>query len=151
MNKKIIFWVIIAVLITVIAVLLQFTPDIDGSTLVIEKKDGETVEMAMEDILRLEGITFPTADPVISQFYEKYKKDSLVKVFYVQQFLHTEDFAGLIFHSTDGARVLIENEPIILITLEKQNKDYSLRLIIPGDSFSQRWLKNVCRITIHEN
>jgi len=148
MNKNIMFWVIIVIIVVVIAVLLQFAPKSDGSALIVETVGGEIIEVPFNDILKLEGITFPTPDLVINQFYEKYKKDNLIKVFFVQQLLPSGDFTRFVFHSVDGARVMIEDESLVLIALEKQNEDYTLRLIIPEDNFSQRWLKNVCRITI---
>jgi hypothetical protein len=62
------------------------------------------------------------------------------------------DFTRYIFHSADGARVMIAPQAhrdfLILMALEFEDGEYSLRLIMPEDSFSQRWLKNVVRIEV---
>ena len=137
MLKRKYFFLVIIVIIGVIAILLRFTPNHDSDVLIIEFPNNEILEITFDKIIEMEGVVF-----------ENYDKPTLVKIVSIQQLLPEFDFIRLLFHSTDGAKVLIENETNILIALEKNNDQYTLRLIMPDDNFSQRWLKNVCRITV---
>ena len=164
-KKK--FWAIVSVLVVILLVLLALRPEMeDADVLTIELRSGEISKVSIADLQRFEGIDFENLGDesevvwLYEGFYERYRAsrgDRLLRVFYFNQILEFSGFAGveytrLVFHSADGARVMIapqENrDSLILMALELENGVYTLRLIMPEDSFSQRWLKNVVRIEV---
>ena len=164
MGKKNVFWVINAIVVVVIVVLLLLRPQqVVGGDLTIESVVGLT-EIPINVLQTLSGIDLdslaPESKTIVERFYEKYKSDkgdSLLNVFFIEQILRfvdlgDADYSRMIFQSIDGARVVIEpragKDSLILMTLEKVNDKHSLRLVMPEDSFSQRWLKNIVRITL---
>jgi hypothetical protein len=160
-RQKKIFWIIIIVIVALLSVLILFLPKQISGYLIIEGVDGEITELSIQYIKSLAGIDFENMVPStetnqsLLRFYERYKQDkgdSLISVYYIEQFIGGKPYTRLIFHSADGVRVMIQPssdvDSLILITLEKNKEEYSLRLIMPRDNFSQRWLKNVVRIVI---
>ena len=64
--------------------------------------------------------------------------------------LNSDNWQNLIFYSSDGAQVQINRTELPLLYLSQitKNQENYLRLIIPSDSFSQRWLKKINRIAL---
>jgi len=171
MKKRTIYWLVFAALILALITLIAMLPNYDSTLLTIENKDGELSEISINDIYTTKGIDFENLQnfndeavehtiSVLQSFYEKYSEDkgnSLIKVYYFDQIMQKSPLRDLTyrqitFQSADGAQVLIQpteyKDNLILITLEKDGSKYSLRLIMPEDTFSQRWLKNVVKITL---
>jgi len=64
--------------------------------------------------------------------------------------INIEPYEQIIFHSTDGGSMavnIIELNDLYLVDLKNKSESY-LRLIIPTDEFSQRWLKYINRIEL---
>ena len=60
-----------------------------------------------------------------------------------------EDYKEFTFYSIDGGRISFDEiENFYLVFIEDSNEEY-LRLVIPQDDFSQRWLKHVNKIEIN--
>jgi len=168
MSAKKKFWLIFGIVFISLIVLLILRPEMaDATTLVIELNSGDTHEINISDLRRLEGIDFQNLGEesevvvnLLERFYERYRAsrgDKLIKVFYFSQIIQFSgsdsfEFTDILFHSADGARILISPQEhrdfLILMALELENGEYSLRLIMPEDNFSQRWLKNVVRIKV---
>jgi hypothetical protein len=168
MSAKKKFWLTFGIVFVSLIVLLVLRPEMaDATTLVIELSSGETHEINIQDLRRSEGIDFQNLGEesevvvnLLERFYERYRVsrgDKLIKVFYLHQILEFSrsesiEFTDILFHSADGARILISPQEhkdfLILMALELENGEYSLRLIMPEDNFSQRWLKNVVRIEV---
>jgi len=172
-KKK--FWIVVGVVLGLIAFLMLFRPLYYTGVLVVENDEGESVRIQISDLYTIRGIDFQNlrtnvevygnADlehviRLMERFYDRHREDrgrNLLKVFYVDQVirfsqLQSMDYVRLIFHAADGARVVIEPQQhrdfLILLALERDRRDLSLRLIMPEDNFSQRWLKNVVRIEV---
>jgi glycerophosphoryl diester phosphodiesterase len=64
--------------------------------------------------------------------------------------LNSDNWQHIIFHSSDGAQVKIKRTELPLLYLSQitKNQESYLRLIIPSDSFSQRWLKKINHIAL---
>ena len=62
--------------------------------------------------------------------------------------LNEKDYSKIVFYSSDGGTLAVNsNEINELYLMEKtKGKKKYLRLIIPNDNFSQRWLKYIVRI-----
>jgi hypothetical protein len=139
-----------------LGVLLSLSPKVEPDVLIIEDSSGQHSELKLSDIAQKEGIDCKkVSDETMLNFHDKYSKDkadTFLKAFYLNDIIDRSDYKLLTFNSADGATVIIEPKPdrdnLILLTLEKNQDNLSLRLIMPEDSFSQRWLKNVVRIYI---
>ena len=173
-NKKT-FWLIFATVLIFLVLLLIARPKVDPDILTVEEQGGDHIEIPIKELQTLKGIDFQNLTPdtddaeiihtveLLERFYEKYSEEkgkTLIKIFYLDQILRYSrlgllDYWRLTFHSTDGASVMIApqefKDNIILISLEKQKGELTLRLIMPEDPFSQRWLKNVARIVVETN
>ena len=176
MNKKKNFLIILIITIVVLSVLLMFNKKTDTSVLIIEADNGEFSEINLKDIQQLKGINFNEVKrtsetledddislysfSLLNRFYNRYSEDKgkdLIKVFYIDQIIRLSqlqimDYRQLVFHSSEGARVIIEptehKDFLVLLSLEKNRGALSLRLIMPEDNFSQRWLKHIVKITV---
>ena len=120
-RKK--FWLIFGIVLILLAVLLALRPEMaDATTLVIEFRGGDIYEINIQDLRGLEGIDFQNLGDesesvagVLERFYERYRAsrgDRLIQVFYFYQILKFSgsdslEYTNIIFHSADGARVMI--------------------------------------------
>ena len=165
--KKKKFWLIIFVLVVFLVILLLARPDdIDTNILLVRNSAGETAEIVIRDLLGYDGILFKEIslkdenpdNPLLNWFikYRSDKGDNLLRVFYINDIIQMTGFENkeytlLRFDSADGASVLLQlqedRDNLILLTIEREKDELSVRLILPLDNFSQRWLKNVVRIT----
>jgi len=171
MKKRTIYWLVLGAFVLALVILIAMQPNYNSTLLTIENKDGELSEVSIDDIYTTKGIDFESLNSiddvsaeytisVLQSFYEKYSEDkgsSLIRVYFLDQIMQKSPLRDLTykqvtFQSADGAQVLIQpseyRDNLILITLEKDKGKYSLRLIMPEDTFSQRWLKNVVKITL---
>ena len=165
-SKKKIFWIVIFFILSVIISVQILRPALDSEILTIVSIQGETKEIIISDLLSIDSVDFNNISnqsdaKIINDWYEKYvisKRNNLLKVFALHQIISLSgvednlDFP-LTFESIDGGKVLTyqvhgDSRMLILLTLEKDHNGLSLRLIFPEDTFSQRWLKNVIKITI---
>ena len=153
------FWLIVIVLVALLTILLLARPEVDTQVLLVRNAYGEAAEIFINDLLKLESVEDAFLRPVYAWYdrYSKEKGENLLRVFEISQIIEltgfeNQDFTLLRFDSTDGASVVIQprddKDSLILMTLEREKDDLSLRLIMPMDSFSQRWLKNVVRISM---
>lgn len=172
-NKK--FFITIGVTIVVLIVLLMLRKPVSYDVIVFEDINRETFELSLQDINRFKGIDFDRLSiseaeefdenisynkDILKRFYDKYKEEkgnSLKKVFLFDSVLalttfRNYDYYSITFHSAEGARIKVTpteiDDYLILLTLEQHSGNYSMRLILPADSFSQRWLKNINRIVL---
>ncbi|MCL1826497.1 MAG: hypothetical protein FWG20_00460 [Candidatus Cloacimonetes bacterium] len=157
------------------AFLLWLLPRSAVGSLTIDDDEGRSETLEYKTILQRRGINFAelrqiaSADDtpndlytieVLLNFYENYvgeDKDKYLKVYEIDQIIQLSgikrlDYKRLTFIAADGARVVIEpyenKDSLILLAFEKNKSEYTCRLILPEDSFSQRWLKNVARVSI---
>ena len=174
MNKKL-FWLIFFIFFLILIIFSLCTRHDKSCFLTIESAEGEFYELTFQEVDSRKGINFDKIDQsnelsynvnvehnieVLKQFYKNYyydKGNSIIKVLFLDQILALTSPANLyyemlIFESIDGAKVVIEptqyDDNLILITIEKSKNNYTLRLIMPEDRFQQRWLKNLCKISI---
>jgi len=165
-KKK--FWVVFGVILVLLSIFLLLRPTIpDSEILVLEFASGDVFLLTISDLRKLDGIDFQNIGDkpdsivqVLEGFYQRYRAsrgDNLVNVFYLEQILELSGLENiklsrLLFHSSDGARVMIapqgDRDSLILMVLERENNVFTLRLIIPEDGFSQRWLKKIVRIEV---
>ncbi|MCL2064805.1 MAG: hypothetical protein FWG98_10620 [Candidatus Cloacimonetes bacterium] len=168
------FWLLVVVFVLLLALLLSFRTEIDSDILLVRNAHGEIAEIAINDLMQYEGLLYENVkledemrvyfdgqrieNPLLNWF-ERYRRDkgeNLLRVYYINDIIEmtgfeNQDFNILRFESLDGASVVIQpradRDWLILMTLERENENLSLRLIMPMDNFSQRWLKNVVRVT----
>ena len=169
------YWKYVALVIVLIIALRTITKTTAG-TITIESAEGEISYLdIIDDLYPLKGIDFAqlttfdteTTDyetkhtiDVLSKFYENYTQEigkKLIKVYYIDQIIRRTGirdlyFTRITFHSRDGKEQTIQPEGqfdnIILLTLEKHRKTFSINLIMPEDNTPQRWIKNIERIVI---
>ena len=160
MSSKKKFCIIFSLISILLIVLLLLRPQpAESDILVIEFYGNDAFLVPIMDLRLLDGIDFNNLEEdadVLAGFYERYrasKGESLIKVFHLNTILELSgvedlEYSRLVFHSVDYARVLISGERLVLLALEFEDGEYTLRLIMPEDRFSQRWLKNVVRIEV---
>jgi len=175
MKKKHIYWIVILAILTALMIFIALLPNYDKTLLIIENAASERCSLSTNDIYTIKGIDFSTLRSsfeeindytvqhtisLLEKFYAEYSEEmgkSLIKVFYVDQIIQKSDlrdytYQSLTFQSPDGKQVFIEpstyEDILCLITLEKSGSRFFLRLIMPEDSNSQRWLQNVVKITM---
>jgi len=155
-------WLVITGLIILCAVLLLFRQRVTDDHLILEDSSQNTSAINIMELQNYSGLDLTNLpNGAIRTFYEKYhldKGDNLLQIYTLEQIFLLAGIQKLasssyIFSSSDGAMVKVESksEQHILLTLEKNNQDISLRLIIPEDKFSQRWLKKVTKIKYEAN
>jgi hypothetical protein len=166
------FWGLFLIILITIIILSVLNKHSKKYFLVVDNGKGEEQIFSFDQVYTIIAIPFETIkvkiDEVVQpdvleayisliKFYDEYNSKTLIKAFYFDQLIRAVDFAGydykiITFHSGEGASVLVEPKEmrdfLILLTIEKHRGKYSLRLILPNDSFKQRWLKNIERITI---
>lgn len=172
-NKKIILSAIIAFIVLVILLFINKPKYHDF--IILEDRLGDFVELSIRDINRFKGIDIEELKNIdlseheetvqmniqtILRFYESYKetkKSNFKKLYYLDQILNMTqfrnyDYSSVIFESAEGAKIKIEptlrEDYLILLSLEQYSGRFSLRLILPDDRHSQRWLKNITKITL---
>ena len=175
MSKKKKFWIVIGVLTAILCILLLLMPRSSSGSLMIETDDGDVSEINLSSLRIRRGINFDDLAEmerieesqeslyiisVILRFYERYKEDkgkNLLRIYHFDDILRIAaiekmDYRRLTFYSDDGASVRIEPQEhkdfLILLSLEMNQNNLSMRLIMPEDNFSQRWLKNVVKIYV---
>lgn len=174
-NKK--FGLIVLFVVLLLIALVVINNPIEYNHIIIEEKYGEETQLSFKDINRFKGIDFEELKDLnpeqydikvqenvktLLSFFESYKskkEKNVKKIFYIEQILDLTkfknyDYRSITFESVEGAQIKIEptesQDFLILLSLEKYGKKYSLRLILPADNFSQRWLKNIAKITLEK-
>ena len=155
--------------------LLLLTPRVSTESLIIETDDSDVSELNLSSLRIRRGINFDElaeAEKIeeseeglyilslLLRFYERYKEEkgkNLLRVYYFDDILRIAaiekfNFYRLTFYSADGASVRIEPQEhkdfMILLALEINQNKLSMRLIMPEDNFSQRWLKEVVKVYV---
>jgi hypothetical protein len=174
MNNKKVFWSVIFIIIIIIYILTICSKKNYKTFLLIETAEETIYELSFDEVISRKGINFDDLETAstlddyevirnnnrLKEFHESYldeKGKNLIKIIFVDQIFQltpiTSNYSKLIFHSDDGAKVSLDfnqlDSDLILISIEKNGGKYSLRLILPDDSFSQRWLKNIVKITVY--
>ena len=160
MNKeRKTFLILIIFLLFLLTVSLYIIPKTSDDILLIRNQHGETSEIKLTDLLLIEHIDI-NLNQTIANWHVRYKADkgeTLLNVLSIQQIIsltefNNQSFDTLYFDASDGAsRVIDSRNSIILITVEKEKEGLFLRVITPEDTFSQKWLKNIVRITFLMN
>jgi len=136
--KRVIIWLILLILLLlVISLIYRKSADVPFD--LILKIDNR--ELGIADITAFESIEITTNR---SDTYTAY---SLREILSVKE-IKPETLSRMIFHSADGGSLAVDISELdnLYLVQEIQAGEKSLRLIIPTDDFSQRWLKYLIAI-----
>jgi hypothetical protein len=138
--KKILIVVVVLVVIMAAILLLNNRKEAlpEGMLMIVGPTGNEVVITSFPED---KGVTLTTAD---GEF------QAVPVSAFLGEYLDTQDWGQMIFTAADKAEVTIKRDELSGLFLEQisENGVSFLRLIVPLDGHSQRWLKNVTSITL---
>ncbi|KQC07652.1 MAG: hypothetical protein APR54_05760 [Candidatus Cloacimonas sp. SDB] len=136
--KRVIIWLILLMLLLLV-ISLVYRKSADVTYDLILKIENREFEIA--DITAFESIEITTNR---SDTYTAYSLREILSAKEIQP----NKFSRIIFHSADGGSLAVDISELdnLYLVQEIQAGEKSLRLIIPTDDFSQRWLKYLIAI-----
>ena len=140
--KKILIILVILILILLALTFYQKSKVVDNAGIKITYKDQESF-LSYTQIRSKEQISFTTSSGNIFNGYDIFSILNSVDI-------SINSDSKYIFHSNDGGTLILikeENEVFYLVFQEDATGQF-LRLIVPTDKFSQRWIKYLIAIEI---
>ncbi len=140
--KKILLILFILIIILLALIIYQKSEVIDEKGIRITYKDQETFLTYLE-IHSIKQVSFTTKR---GDKFTGYDLDDICRSLKIPSSIETK----YILHSKDGGTLNLtkeENESFYLVFQEDAN-DQFIRLVIPTDEFSQRWIKYLAAIEI---
>lgn len=136
--KRVIMGLIFLILLLLVIILL-YRRDVDQTYDLVLEFENNQVEIA--------DITVFGSIKITTNSYDTYSAYSLREILLAKE-IQPNKFSNMIFHSADGGSLAVdisELDHLYLVEEIQAEKKY-LRLIIPSDNFSQRWLKYLISI-----
>jgi hypothetical protein len=140
--KKIILFLVILIIILLALIIYQKSKVTDKEGIKITYKDRDTF-LTYSKIRSIKQVSFTTER---GDKFNGYDLSNIINSIDISTNIETE----FIFHSKDGGTLNLtkeENEKFYLVFQQDSNGQF-IRLVVPTDEFSQRWIKYMVAIEI---